>query len=86
MYFAFSIINIGARAIHIAPPNKGVLYVKLSRLNDIILSYILANQSSESTTTDVYDPLPIPVQPVAFKDKHYGTIDVWWLYDDGGKI
>ena len=20
-----------------------------------------------------------------FREKQYGTIDVWWLYDDGGK-
>lgn len=29
---------------------------------------------------------PPNVESINFKEKQYGTVDVWWLYDDGGIV
>ncbi|XP_060571588.1 solute carrier family 12 member 3-like [Ruditapes philippinarum] len=40
---------------------------------------------TKSTTTPSLLSQDVPEKPPTnFKDKQYGTIDVWWLYDDGG--
>lgn len=41
--------------------------------------------SDDMSSTDSEDDSPIPqIAKIAFKEKQSGTIDVWWLYDDGG--
>ncbi|KAL4227262.1 hypothetical protein ACF0H5_012708 [Mactra antiquata] len=48
-----------------------------------------ADVSSTTNSPNTKTTVPQTVQdsqttPVNFRNKHYGTIDVWWLYDDGG--
>ncbi|XP_053405813.1 solute carrier family 12 member 1-like isoform X2 [Mercenaria mercenaria] len=60
--------------------------MRLKRLNT--LDEGMENLAFEEAQTNADNIRSTPALPdrqtVNFKDKHYGTIDVWWLYDDGG--
>ncbi|WAQ98879.1 S12A2-like protein, partial [Mya arenaria] len=57
-------------------PQYGAMHLK--RLNT--LEEGMENEAFEEDGETV-----TPVAPPSFRDKNYGTVDVWWLYDDGAR-
>ena len=75
------------------PTIKQVLLKRLNTLDEGLENVAFeAEQSRDSNVTLTSKP---PLSPSVslnvenhgnrFKEVQYGTIDVWWLYDDGGK-
>ncbi len=60
-------------------------YASSSKSSTGTKTELKSTSSYDMSSADSEDDWPIPqVAKIAFKEKQSGTIDVWWIYDDGG--
>ncbi|EDO49361.1 predicted protein [Nematostella vectensis] len=69
MDFGVAILRIGKETIE---------------FDEVSLTDSICNEDEFKRPEPVAEPLQKPEQELAFEGKQRGTIDVWWLYDDGG--